>query len=147
MRVIRMLLGSLKTLLSLLRNVFRRRLRIALLIIPPGDIHEERFMTRLHVGYQRTLIALPHTVTETEAVVENASWSVSDDTVLRIDIEQDNPLACRVTGIKPGSATVDFAADAILGEGERLLFAKADFEVIPAEADHIELEIGDETPA
>ena len=104
-------------------------------------------MTRLHVGYQRTLIALPHTVTEKEAVVENANWSVSDDTILRIDPAPDNPLACRVTGLQPGSATVSFAADATLGEGERLLFAKADFEVIPAEADHIEIEIGDETPA
>lgn len=69
------------------------------------------------------------------AEVENPRFSVSDDTLLAVDVNPDNPYAGTVRALGPiGTGQVYQRVDSLVGEGEEELVATLDVQVVAGKA-------------
>lgn len=91
-------------------------------------------MLQLTETQQCALSVSPVTRKGNPAQVQNPTWSSSDDAVVTVDVDSTDSLKAKVVAEAPGTAQVNFSADADLGDGVRLLSAVLDVTVVPGEA-------------
>lgn len=85
----------------------------------------------------------PESAAHNPAVVENPVWVSSDESIIILQPVDGNPLAVvALTTGKLGSAQVKLTADARIGEGEVILTAIQDIEVIAGEAVSLTINAG-----
>lgn len=70
------------------------------------------------------------------------TWASSDPTVATVTPDPSDPLRATVTAVGPGVAQISVSVDADLSEGVRTLTATGAIEVVPAEAQTLELQFG-----